>query len=339
MRRDKLATIASVVAVGALSSLVAGCSSASDSATTTLRFSTILPPDDHAVKALNAFAAQVEDESNGSLSIDVHDSGSLYDQGQAIDAVQRGDLDMTYIGPQEIQEQVPVAGLVTIPYMIDGANHLYEVMDGDVGQAIFDATVEEVGIRPLTTVYVGTRQLNLRDIGRRIIEPEDLAGVKLRVPDQDSWIYMAQALGADPVPIAFGELYLALQTGTVDAQETALPLTASSKLQEVTSQVSLTSHVVTDYWPTINEEVWQDLSDEHQDIIEGAWLSAREQAADDVLAQESELVEQFTAEGLDVYEPDVEAFRDRVQGIYLNDPEITADLPEDLLDELLASAD
>ncbi|NED96523.1 DctP family TRAP transporter solute-binding subunit [Phytoactinopolyspora alkaliphila] len=307
-----------------------------DSGSRTLRFSTILAPDDYATEAVRRFAAEVEENTAGAVTVEVFDSGSLFDQNQAQQAIQRGDLDMTFIGPQEISDRVPAASIVTVPYMIENPEHLYAVMSSEVGERIFSDTVETLNIRPLTTVYVGTRQLNLRDIGHRVMTPEDLNGVKLRIPDQDSWIYMARSLGADPTPVAFGELYLALQTGAVDAQETALPLTFSSKFYEVTSSVSLTGHVVTDYWPTINEDTWQGLSEDEQRAIHDAWLVARDEATGKTVQREAELQDYFRDEGLDVYEPDVDAFREHVQGIYLNDEAVVGQWPEGLLETLQA---
>jgi tripartite ATP-independent transporter DctP family solute receptor len=289
----------------------------------TLQFSTQSVPADHHTEAIYKFEELVEESSGGSIEIEVFDSGSLYDQTAEQTALLRGDLAMAYTSSQWLSERVPAASIVGVPYMITDVDHLYAVMDGEVGEDIFEAAISEAGIRPLTSLYLGTRQLNLGDVGT-ITTPDDMAGVKLRVPDSPSWIAMGEALGANPTPIAFGELYLALQTGTVDGQDNPLPTTFNAKFYEVTSQIILTAHLVNDVWPTINEEIWQSLSENQQTLILEAWLEARDFATEIAQEAEAELVTFFRDEGLEVYEPDREAFRTQVLDQLLSDEELTS---------------
>jgi tripartite ATP-independent transporter DctP family solute receptor len=304
-----------------------------DGESVTLRFSCSCVPEDHHTKAIHTFAEEVEELSGGTVTVEVFDSGSLYDQTGEQTALLRGDLEMAYASSQWVSERVPEAGIVGVPYIINDVDHLYAVMDGEVGQELFDLTVSKSGIRPLTTIYLGTRQLNLTDVGR-VETPEDLAGVKLRVPDAESWIKMGQALGANPTPVAFGELYLALQTGTVDGQDNPLPTTRTAKFYEVTDQIVLTAHLVNDVWPTINEEVWQSLSADQQSAIEQAWQVAREAATAEALQAEEDAAAFFEEEGLEVYEPDVDAFRDHVLPQYLEDEAITGQWVEGMLEKI-----
>ncbi len=302
----------------------------------TLQFSTQSVPDDHHTKAIYKFEELVEAASDGSIQIEVFDSGSLFDQNAEQTALLRGDIAMAYTSSQWLSERVPAASIVGVPYMITDVDHLYEVMDGQVGQDIFGAAVEEAGVRPLTSIYLGTRQLNLKDVGE-IMTPADLEGVKLRVPDSPSWIAMGEALGANPTPIAFGELYLALQTGTVDGQDNPLPTNFNAKFYEVTDQIVLTGHLVNDVWPTVNEEIWQSLSEEQQGLVMDAWLEARAYATDIALQAEADLVSFFEEEGLAVYEPDRDAFRTHVLDELLSNEELTSTFMEghyDLIQEL-----
>ncbi|HEX9766777.1 MAG TPA: sialic acid TRAP transporter substrate-binding protein SiaP, partial [Nitriliruptorales bacterium] len=300
----------------------------------TLRFSCSCVPEDHHTKAIYKFEEEVEASTNGAIQVEVFDSGSLFDQTAEQTALLRGDLEMAYASSQWVSERVPAASIVGVPYMITDLDHLYAVMDGEVGTAIFDAAIEQAGIRPLTSLYLGTRHLNLRDIGRQVMVPADLEGVKLRVPDSESWIKMGTALGANPTPVAFGELYLALETGTVDGQDNPLPTTQNAKFYEVTSQISLTGHLVNDVWPTINEEVWQGLSAEHQQAIADAWQVARDFGTEIATTAEAELVTFFEAEGLEVYEPDRDAFRQHVLDQYLADETLTSQWMEGHLDTI-----
>jgi len=301
-----------------------------------LRFSTQSVPDDHHTKAIYKFEELVEASSDGSIEVEVFDSGSLFDQNAEQTALLRGDIAMAYTSSQWLSERVPAASIVGVPYMISDVDHLYAVMDGQVGQDIFAAAVTEAGVRPLTSLYLGTRQLNLKDVGT-IMTPADLEGVKLRVPDSPSWIAMGEALGANPTPIAFGELYLALQTGTVDGQDNPLPTNFNAKFYEVTDQIVLTNHLVNDVWPTVNEEVWQSLSEDQQNLVTDAWLEARDYATDIALQAEADLVSFFEGEGLEVYEPDRDAFRTHVLDELLSNEELTSTFTEghfDIIEEL-----
>jgi tripartite ATP-independent transporter DctP family solute receptor len=302
-----------------------------------LQFSTQSVPNDHHTQAIYKFEELVEAASDGSIEVEVFDSGSLFDQNAEQTALLRGDIAMAYTSSQWLSERVPAASIVGVPYMITDVEHLYAVMDGQVGQDIFAAAVEEAGVRPLTSMYLGTRQLNLKDVGKKIMTPADLEGVKLRVPDSPSWIAMGEALGANPTPIAFGELYLALQTGTVDGQDNPLPTNFNAKFYEVTDQIVLTGHLVNDVWPTINEEVWQSLSEDQQTMVTEAWLEARTFATDIALQAEADLVSFFEEEGLDVYEPDRDAFRTHVLEELLSNEALTSTFMDghlDIIEEL-----
>ena len=331
MRRTGMLSIAVALAMTAVPLAAA---TAQDPVT--LQFSTQSVPDDHHTKAIYKFEELVEAASDGSIQVEVFDSGSLFDQNAEQTALLRGDIAMAYTSSQWLSERVPAASIVGVPYMIKDVDHLYAVMDSQVGQDIFAAAVEEAGVRPLTSLYLGTRQLNLKDVGT-IMTPADLEGVKLRVPDSPSWIAMGEALGANPTPIAFGELYLALQTGTVDGQDNPLPTNFNAKFYEVTDQIVLTGHLVNDVWPTINEEVWQGLSAEQQALVTEAWLGARDYATDIALQAEADLVSFFEEEGLEVYEPDREAFRTHVLEQLLSNEDLTSTFIEghqEIIDEL-----
>jgi tripartite ATP-independent transporter DctP family solute receptor len=328
--------------LAALAILATGCgtSQGAGEPQVSLRFSTILAPDDLPTKAIDRFAELVGEKTGGEVDVQVFSSGSLYDQNAEQSALLRGDVDMTYAGPQWVADRVPAVEIVSTPYMIDDVEHLNRVMDSEPGRMLFDLVRDEMGVRPLDTLYIGTRHVNLRDGEIEVRTPDDLAGLKIRVPDRDNWLYMGRALGAEPTPVSFGEVYLALQTGTIDGQETPLPLTYASKLHEVTKQVVLTGHLTDSVWPTINESVWQGLSGSHQEAITQSWATAIDEATAETVAMEDRLAAEFERDGLRVYEPDLNVFREEVLGVYLGDPGVTADwLPgmKDQIDALRVS--
>ena len=343
-----------IAVLGAMGLLLSACASQAEVAPTTdsqadnqgeqsaevevitLDFSTQSVPDDHHTQAIYKFAELVSESTGGRLEITVHDSGSLMDQNTEQDAIQRGDVDMVYTSPQWIQGQVPEVGLLGVPYMIKDLDHLYAVHDSEIGEELYALVVEELGIRPLTSMYLGARQLNLAASVNRIETPDDLAGVNLRVPDADAWIEMGEALGANPTPVAFSELYLALETGTVDGQDNPLSTTINAAFYEVTGQIALSNHLINDVWPTINEATWQSLDAELQTAITDAWVEARAFGTGIALENEAAAVAFLEEAGLEVYTPDVDAFREHVLAIYLGDEERTSQWIDGMLEKVQA---
>ena len=155
------------------------------------------------------------------------------------------------------------------------------------------------------------------------------------MPGTDAWQFLGSALGANPVPIAFTEVYTALQTGAVDGQDNPLPTVRDSKFYEVTRQIVLTSHLVDQNYLAISKAVWDELTPEQQAIVQTAADDAAALGRERQLALEDELAEFFRAEGLEVYEPDVDAFRERVQAAYL-ESEFAKDWPEGMLEQVNA---
>jgi TRAP-type C4-dicarboxylate transport system substrate-binding protein len=162
-----------------------------------------------------------------------------------------------------------------------------------------------------------------------------MAGIKLRMPGADSWQFLGSALGANPVPIAFTEIYTALQTGAVDGQENPLPSTKDSKFYEVTKQIVLTSHLVDLNYLAFSKKVWDGLTPEQQATVQKAADDAAELGRQRQLKLEGELEQFFKDQGLKVYTPDVEAFRAQVQKAYL-ESDISKSWPEGMVDKINA---
>jgi TRAP-type C4-dicarboxylate transport system substrate-binding protein len=152
---------------------------------------------------------------------------------------------------------------------------------------------------------------------KEIKTPDDLKGVKLRMPNSDAFIFLGKALGASPTPVSFSELYMALQTKTVDGQDNPLPTDKNAKFYEVTKSITITNHMVNNLWPCINEKRWQSLTDEQKGwIMEG--VKAGIKYCDETnLKAEQELIDFFKSQGLKVYYADLDAFKKHVSEQYL----------------------
>jgi tripartite ATP-independent transporter DctP family solute receptor len=277
---------------------------------------TAVPTDAHA-GAMQVFKQTVEKLSGGNIKVLTYDSASLFKQDQEVSAVRSGQADITATAAPWLTDGSPWISMFTAGYIFKSYDHMTKVMNGDIGKAVFERVAKEQGIRPLGAEYLGTRQINLV-ADKAIKTPADLKGVKLRMPNSDSWLFLGKALGANPTPISFSELYMALQTKTVDGQDNPLPTDKNAKFYEVTKSITITNHVVDSVWPAINEKKWQSLSDQQKGwVLEGVKAGIKYCDATN-LKLESELVEFFKNAGLKVYNADLDAFADYVLGQYLN---------------------
>jgi TRAP-type C4-dicarboxylate transport system substrate-binding protein len=190
------------------------------------------------------------------------------------------------------------------------------VFDGDIGKEMYKRVEDKMDLHVLGAAYLGTRQLNLRT-EKEIKVPADLAGVKLRMPTTDTWQFLGKALGANPLPLAFGEIYTGLQTGVIDGQENPLPTDKAAKFYEVTQQIVLTSHLVDVLFLTIAKKAWDSYTPEQRKAIDTAIAVAVKFNDENRIKDEAELLAFFKSQGLKVYAPDQEAFRKHVQEEYL----------------------
>ena len=226
--------------------------------------------------------------------------------------------------------------MFTAGYVFKSYDDMTKILNGEIGKDVFGRVVKEQGIRPLASYYLGTRQVNLRE-DKAVRTPEDLKGVNLRMPNSEAWVTLGKAMGANPTPLAFSELYMALQTGTVDGQENPLPTDRSAKFYEVTKSISLTNPLVDSVWPCINEAKWQSLSDHQKAVIMKGIEEGRKVCDEKNLSTEAEIIDFFKAQGLKVYEADTKAFADSVLPAYLNNKNITGKWDMDLYNKVQAA--
>lgn len=281
-----------------------------------LRISTPAVPDDWHAKMWSVFKEQLDKTSPGQFDVQVHLGGSLFKQGTEPVAMARGNLELASISAFDIAKIVPAFSIFTAGYVIRDPAHLMKVFNGPIGAELFQQVSDKMDITVLSPLYLGTRQLNLRE-ARSVRTPADLKGVKLRMPSSREWLFLGEALGATPTPLAFGEVYLGLKTGTIDGQDNPLPTVRSAKFFEVTKQLSLTSHLVDSLFICVANKLWKSLSAEQKAKLQSAAQAAAVYNNEKRIADEKELVAFFKAQGLAVTTPDVDAFRKTVQATYL----------------------
>ncbi|MGI8931269.1 MAG: sialic acid TRAP transporter substrate-binding protein SiaP [Sphingomicrobium sp.] len=252
-------------------------------------------------------ATDVKAKSGGRIAVQAFPAGQLGSSRDMIEAVANGTQQVVTEGAANFGAWVPAISVVESPYIWRDADHLVQAMAGPVGHAFNTELVAKRGMRILGTTYYGTRHLTTSN--KSVKTPADLAGFKLRVPENDVFKAMAEAWGAKPTPMNFGELYLALKQGAVDGQENPLPTIKSGKFDEVQKYLILTGHIITPRLIVVNDAFWKGLKPADQKIIQDAvdagilWQNA------ELVKQEKELLDTFKAAGMTIVPVDIDAFR------------------------------
>jgi len=305
-RRRWLATGASVLALGALPSAIA-------QGRTKLRFSSAFTEQDLRAEAYKNFAAAIKD----SYDFEPYWGNTLFKQGTELVALQRGNLEMCNLAPADISKQIPAWSLMTSAYLFRDVDHLKKTFKSDVGREFSKMARDQLGIQVITPVYFGSRNINLKP-DKTIRTPADLAGIKLRMPPGEYWQFLGESLGVNPTPVAYAEVYTALQSGAIDGQDNPLVASKLMKFDEVTTQFVMTSHVLGYDVMVITNKLWDAMSPAQQQRFQ----AAAEKAVDDYTAkfvgQEKEVVEYFRKEGKKIYTPDIAAFRTYAQKKYVD---------------------
>jgi TRAP-type C4-dicarboxylate transport system substrate-binding protein len=296
----------------------------------TLRFAAVFSDKDIRADMMRMLAEELKSD----YKLELHLNSTLFRQGTELVALQRDNLEMGNIAPQDISKQVPAWNLLTSAYLFRDAHHLNSFFASDLGAQMKKMAEDQLKVKILGPTFFGTRHLGLKG-KKKINVPADLAGVKLRMPPGDAWQLLGRSLGANPTPMAYAETYTGLQTGAIDGQDNPLPNVQNMKFYEVLGQIVLTSHLVGFDVLTLNQKTWNAMSPAKQQAFQAAadkaiaWSTAQHQK------REAELAEDFRKRGLEVYVPNIPAFRDYAQKVYLGSDEAKA-WPAGMLDKINA---
>ena len=296
----------------------------------TLRFAAVFSDKDIRADMMRMLAKDLEPEQK----LELHLNSTLFRQGTELVALQRDNLEMGNIAPQDIAKQVPAWSLLTSAYLFRDANHLNAFFASEPGAQMKKMAEDQLKVKILGPVFFGTRHVGLKP-RKRINVPADLSGVKLRMPPGDAWQLLGRSLGANPTPMAYAETYTGLQTGAIDGQDNPLPNVQNMKFNEVMSQIVLTSHLVGFDVLTVSNKVWQGMSPARQQAFQAAATKAIAWSTAEHQKREAELAEGFRKAGLDVYVPNLNAFREHAQKVYLASDEAKT-WPAGMLDKINA---
>jgi TRAP-type transport system periplasmic protein len=316
------------VLIGALASSVALPSLAQDKPK--LRFSAVFSEQDIRANMMKMFAKEI----SNNFAFEGYYGGTLFKQGTELVALQRGNLEMGNIAPQDIANQVPEWSILTSAYLFRDVDHLKKFFDGNLGAEMKKMVSDKLGVHILGPTYFGSRQVGLKP-NKKINTPADMAGIKLRMPGGDAWQFLGRSLGANPTPMAYAEVYTGLQTGAIDGQDNPLPNVQNMKFYEVMTQIVLTSHLVGFDLLSVSSKVWNGMPAEQQKSFQAAADKAMNWSAAEHLKQEKELVASFKEKGLNIYTPNVDAFRAHAQKMYL-ESDLAKSWPKGLLEKINA---
>ena len=321
-RRSALKAGAALAAAGALPAWA--------QAKPTIRFAAVFSDKDIRAGMIQMLAKDVEAD----YKVETFLNASLFKQGTELVALQRDNLEMGNIAPQDISKQVPAWSILTSAYLFRDANHLNSFFASDLGAQMKKMVEDQVKVKILGPTFFGTRQVGLKS-KKKINTPADMAGIKLRMPPGDAWQLLGRAVGANPTPMAYAEVYTGLQTGAIDGQDNPLPNVQNMKFYEVMSQIVMTSHLVGFDLLTVNLKTWNAMSPARQKAFQSSVDKAIAWSTAEHLKREAELADGFKKQGLEVYAPDAKAFRDFAQKTYLASDEAKA-WPAGMLEKINA---
>ena len=279
----------------------------------------------------------VSEKTNGVVTIETYYASSLMAQDLEIESIMKGTLGMNACWFDWISPYMPKLDVLNVPYLFANWDHMKAYFASKEAEELCDEIAATTGIRVFTPVfYKGVRSVNLnKDV--KVTTRADLSGIKMRMPASEAWQNMGTALGANPVPLGASELYLALQTGTVDGQDNGFSTTRSFSWDEVTKSITVTGHMISAGFVTMAESAWAKMSPELQQIFKEAVAIGCNHITDTIQAQEADDIAYFENEGISVYflsDEELSAYRKEVSDYYFAQQDWVKDLDMDFYNSI-----
>jgi tripartite ATP-independent transporter DctP family solute receptor len=254
-------------------------------------------------------AGEIKKRSNGKFDIQVFPASSLGKETDINQGMLLGTVDMIISGPSFAARSYPRLGIAYYPFIFRDGDHLLAYSKSDVFKEMIDGFRAKTGIQITAYTYYGARHTSSKTA---FTDCAGMKGLKIRVPDVPAYRATPEACGANPTPIAFAEVYLALQNGTVDAQENPLTTIEAKKFYEVQKHIMLTGHIVDGLTTQMAPHVWNTLSDAEKQMFTEVTLEAAARATAQIKKREAELVDEFRKKGLGIHQVNRQSFVDAV---------------------------
>jgi tripartite ATP-independent transporter DctP family solute receptor len=277
-------------------------------------------------------ASEIRKRTNGRFDITVFPASQLGNENQLNEALGFGAIDIIYVGINFVAATYPPLGISGAPFMLRDLDHWKAYRDSKLFSELVQGYDEKTRHKITALTYYGQRHVTAN---RRISKPEDMQGMKLRVPPAPLFLMFTKSVGADATPIAFSDVYTALQQGLVDGQENPLPTIMAKKFYEVQSHIVLTGHITESMVTVIGSHVWNKLTPDDQKVFAETLKEAASKATESIEASERILAGEFRKLGVTVVEPDREAFRKAAIPLH-NDASVGAGWTRVQYDELQA---
>jgi tripartite ATP-independent transporter DctP family solute receptor len=285
------------------------------SAETVIKLGNVQPPAMIVQKGLQRFADLVAERTGGELKVEIFPASQLGTEQEILEGVQLGTIHMFEGSAGAAGRFLPALEAFAHPFLWRDLDHMLAVARGEIGQELSQRLIDEHGMRILDMGWL-FGQRHLTTASTPVYTPEDMKGLKIRVQPTTIYLEMIKAMGANPTPIDWKEVYLSLQTGVVDGQENPVGVIYSAKLYEVQDYLMLTGHITQNQVVIINEPFFQSLAPEHQRVLREAIIEAGDYQNALIEQGAAEDLEKLTAAGMTVVEPDIEAFRAATANIY-----------------------
>lgn len=254
-------------------------------------------------------AEEIKKRTNGKYDIQVFPASSLGKESDINQGLQLGTVDIILTGASFAGNSYKPLAITYFPFIFRDAEHQLKYARSDVFRELAKGYDDKTGNHITALNYYGARHVTSN---KAISKPEDMKGLKIRVPDAPAYLAFPKSLGANPTPIAFAEVYLALQNGTVEAQENPLPTIEAKKFFEVQKNISLTGHIVDSLLTVVSGPLWGKLSADEKKVFSDVMQEAAERTGREIIASEARLVEEFKKKGNNVITVDKNAFREAV---------------------------
>jgi tripartite ATP-independent transporter DctP family solute receptor len=254
-------------------------------------------------------AAEIKRRTNGKFDIEVFPASTLGKETDINQGMALGTVDMIISGPSFAARSYPRLGIAYYPFIFRDADHLLAYSRSPIFADIVKGFYEKTGIQILAYTYYGARQVTAQ---KAFTDCAGMKGLKIRVPDVPAYMATPKSCGANPTPIAFAEVYLALQNGTVDAQENPLTTIEAKKFYEVQKAIMMTSHIVDGLTTQVAPHVWNKLTPEEKQIFTEVTREAAARATTQIKKREAELADEFKKKGLQIVTVDRKSFSDAV---------------------------
>lgn len=261
-------------------------------------------------------ADEIKKRTNGRYEVQVFPASQLGNENQINEALGLGTVDMIYTGVAFAGSIHKPIAITNAPFVLRDYDHWKKYRDSKLFRDISKGYEDKTKHKVITLTYYGQRHVTAN---KEIKKPEDMKGMKLRVPPAPLFLMFTKSVGANATPIAFAEVYLALQQGTVDGQENPLPTIMAKKFYEVQSHIMLTGHITESLLSIVGSHVWAKLSDEDKKTFQEVLSQASAKASDAISVSEQKLADEFRKLGKTVVQVDRDAFRKAAIPLH-NDP-------------------